>query len=85
MYVQPPTLDEIRQAACRLVDIVNAFGIFSDKTKAIAFCLARFDDDTKEAFLNLYSKVDADMQLGDTIDDDGETVTASAEGNDCPF
>ena len=69
----------------RLVDIVNAFGIFSDKTKAIAFCLARFDDDTKEAFLNLYSKVDADMQLGDTIDDDGETVTASTEGNECPF
>jgi hypothetical protein len=69
----------------RLVDIVNAFGIFSDKTKAISFCLARFDDDTKEAFLNLYTKVDADIQLGDTIDDDGETVTASEEGNKCPF
>jgi len=71
----------------RLVDIVNAFSIFSDKNKAIAFCLARFDDDTKEAFLNLYTKVDADMQVGDTIDDDddGETVTASAEGNKCPF
>ena len=67
----------------RLVDIVNAFGIFSDKTKAIAFCLARFDDDTKEAFLNLYSKVDADMQLGDTIDENGASV--SAEGNECPF
>jgi len=71
----------------RLVDIVNAFSIFSDKNKAIAFCLARFDDDTKEAFLNLYTKVAADMQVGDTIDDDddGETVTASAEGNKCPF
>jgi len=67
----------------RLVDIVNAFNIFDDKTKAISFCLARFDDDTKEAFLNLYSKVDADMQLGDTIDENGATV--SAEGNECPF
>ena len=67
----------------RLVDIVNAFNIFDDKTKAITFCLARFDDDTKEAFLNLYSKVDADMQLGDTIDENGATV--SAEGNECPF
>ena len=69
----------------RLVDIVHAFDIFSDKNKAIAFCLARFDDDTKEAFLNLYTKVDADMQVGDTIDADGETVNASAEGNECPF
>ena len=67
----------------RLVDIVNAFNIFDDKTKAITFCLARFDDDTKEAFLNLYSKVDADMQLGDTIDENGASV--SAEGNECPF
>ena len=67
----------------RLVDIVNAFNIFDDKTKAISFCLARFDDDTKEAFLNLYSKVDADMQLGDTIDENGASV--SAEGNECPF
>ena len=67
--------------------IRDRFSIFSDKNKAIAFCLARFDDDTKEAFLNLYTKVDADMQVGDTIDDDddGETVTASAEGNKCPF
>ena len=64
----------------RLVDIVNAFGIFSDKNKAIAFCLARFDDDTKEAFLNLYSKVDADMQMGDD-----ENAPASATGNECPF
>ena len=63
----------------RLVDIVNAFGIFGDKNKAIGFCLARFDDDTKEAFLNLYSKVDADMPV------EGETETASAEGNKCPF
>jgi len=65
----------------RLVDIVNAFGIFSDKNKAIAFCLARFDDDTKEAFLNLYSKVDADMQMGD----EDENAPASATGNECPF
>ena len=64
----------------RLVDIVNAFGIFSDKNKAIAFCLARFDDDTKEAFLNLYSKVDADMQMGDD-----ENAPVSATGNECPF
>jgi len=66
----------------RLVDIVNAFGIFGDKNKAIGFCLARFDDDTKEAFLNLYSKVDADMKMGD---DEDSPATVSADGNVCPF
>ena len=63
----------------RLVDIVKAFGIFSDKTKAIAFCLARFDDDTKEAFLNLYSKVDADMAPA------ADEAPASAENSECPW
>ena len=68
----------------RLVDIVNANAIFGDKSKAIAMCLARFDDDTKEAFLNLYSKVDADMQVG-TDEGEASDVPASAEGNACPF
>ena len=42
----------------RLVDIVKANNIFTNKEKAIAFCLARFDEDTKEAFMSLYGKVD---------------------------
>ena len=67
----------------RLVDIVNAFDIFGDKNKAIGFCLARFDDDTKEAFLNLYSKVDADMNGED--DESSEVPSESATGNECPF
>ena len=63
----------------RLVDIVKAFGIFSDKTKAINFCLSRFDDDTKEAFLNLYSKVDADMAPA------ADEAVASTENSECPW
>jgi MoxR-like ATPase len=62
----------------RLVDIVDAFAIFGTKEKAIALCLARFDDDTKEAFLNLYSKVDADVEID-------EQPSNSASGNACPF
>ena len=45
----------------RLVDICKAYAIFEDKSKSIGFALARFDDDTREAFMNLYSKVDADV------------------------
>ena len=47
----------------RLVHIVRAFSIFKDKAKAISVCVNRFDDETKQAFLELYDKVDADFEL----------------------
>ena len=47
----------------RLVHIVRAYSIFNDKAKAIQVCINRFDDETKQAFLELYDKVDADFQL----------------------
>ena len=47
----------------RLVHIVRAYSIFNDKMKAIQVCVNRFDDETKQAFLELYDKVDADFQL----------------------
>ena len=47
----------------RLVHIVRAFAIFKDKAKSIQVCVNRFDDETKQAFLELYDKVDADFQL----------------------
>jgi len=43
----------------RLVHIAKAYSIFKDRMKAIKLCVARFDDETKEAFMDLYSKVDA--------------------------
>ena len=43
----------------RLCHIVQTYSIFKDRMKAIDLCIARFDDDTKEAFLDLYTKVDA--------------------------
>ena len=47
----------------RLVHIIRAYAIFQDKAKAIQVCVNRFDDETKQAFLELYDKVDADFQL----------------------
>jgi len=44
----------------RLCHIVQTFSIFEKRDKAIDLCISRFDNDTKEAFLDLYSKVDAD-------------------------
>tara|TARA_Y100000591_G_scaffold331750_1_gene366654 strand:+ start:634 stop:1722 length:1089 start_codon:yes stop_codon:yes gene_type:complete len=49
----------------RLVHIVKAYSIFEDKAKAIQVCVNRFDDETKQAFLELYDKVDADFEMPD--------------------
>ena len=47
----------------RLVHILRAYSIFNDKMKAIQVCVNRFDDETKQAFLELYDKVDADVEF----------------------
>jgi hypothetical protein len=43
----------------RLDHIVKAFAIFGDKMKSIELCVARFDEDTKASFMDLYTKIDA--------------------------
>ena len=54
----------------RLVHIIRAFSIFKDKAKAIQVCTNRFDDDTKQSFMELYDKVDADFNL--PVDQEGK-------------
>jgi cobaltochelatase CobS len=44
----------------RLVHIARAYPIFNgDRLKAITYCLNRFDEETKNSFIDLYTKVDA--------------------------
>jgi len=45
-------------ATRRLVHIIRAYSIFGDKMKAIGLCTNRFDDITRQSFLDLYEKVD---------------------------
>lgn len=45
----------------RLCHIVQTYSIFDNKMKAIELCISRFDTDTKEAFLDLYTKVDSEV------------------------
>jgi MoxR-like ATPase len=47
----------------RLVHIIRAYRIFENKGKAIKVCVNRFDDETKQAFLELYDKIDADFVM----------------------
>ena len=52
----------------RLVHILRAYSIFNDKMKAIQVCVNRFDEETKQSFIELYDKVDADVNLDSTED-----------------
>ena len=46
----------------RLVHIVKAFSMFKDRQKAIELCINRFDSDTKNAFLDLYKKMESPVE-----------------------
>ena len=59
-------------ATRRLVHIVHAFSIFKDRMKAIAMCVARFDDQTKETFMDLYSKLDEKVSMPSDETEEGE-------------
>jgi len=51
----------------RLVHIVQAYVIFNNRLKSIELCTNRFDDDTKNSFVDLYTKVDAGASSDDII------------------
>ena len=63
----------------RLVHIVKAFSMFKDRQKAIQLCVNRFDQETKDSFLDLYAKVDVKVAeanaepVMDTSSDDENT------------
>jgi MoxR-like ATPase len=60
----------------RLCMIVDNFSIFADRTKAVTAACARFSNSTKEAFVNLYSKVDAEVS---TVADPARAAALEAE------
>jgi MoxR-like ATPase len=59
-------IDEIISTR-RLVHIVKAYQIFGNRAKAITTCISRFDDETKQAFQELYDKVDADVDFDQEV------------------
>ncbi len=73
----------------RLVHISNAYAIFNmDRMKAISMCVNRFDDETKTAMVDLYTKVDGDAQVTDEPTGLAGFVDAESSeevDNDVPF
>jgi hypothetical protein len=67
----------------RLVHISNAYAIFNmDRMKAISMCVNRFDDETKTAMVDLYTKVDSGVE---NIESSAVEEANEAGDNDCPF
>ena len=75
----------------RLVHIIQAYAIFNKKMKAVEVCTNRFDDDTKNSFIELYTKVDAgasaeqiaeqqrQADLNDQMKDDNDSESDDAD------
>ena len=67
----------------RLVHITQAYSIFNNKMKAIQMCTNRFDEDTKNSFIELYTKVDSGASVEDIIEDQRKAeVDAQTDDND---
>lgn len=70
----------------RLIDITKTFSIFNNKMKAISLCLERFDDETRDSFADLYTKVDAGASFEDISAEAGVTIEEETnEDDNVPF
>jgi MoxR-like ATPase len=58
----------------RLCHIIKAHSVFNDRMTAIKMCISRFEEETREAFLDLYTKIDES-----TLDENGEIVSGSTD------
>jgi hypothetical protein len=47
--------------------------------KAIAMCVARFDDQTKETFMDLYSKLDDKVSMPSDEEENGDSESSETE------
>ena len=66
----------------RLVHITQAYAIFDNKMKAVQMCTNRFDDDTKNSFVELYTKVDSGASVEDIIEDQRKADVEAQKEND---
>ena len=65
----------------RLIDIVKTYSIFNNKMKAITMCLERFDDERRDSFADLYTKVDAGASYEEIAGEAGVQVEEVEEEN----
>ena len=73
-------IDEIISTR-RLVHIAKAHSIFKDRNKSIELCVARFDQETRDAFIDLYSKVDVKVAEANQAQD----IPPAPSSEEIPF
>ena len=66
----------------RLVHIAKAYSIFNNKLKAVEVCTNRFDTDTKESFMDLYTKIDSGVSPEDLIETTNDSSNDIEEDED---
>jgi cobaltochelatase CobS len=69
----------------RLLHIVQAYKIFGRELDAIQYCINRFDTDTKNAFLDLYTKMNSkeEPEVENVIEEEG--AKGAPVVDDIPF
>lgn len=55
-------IDEIISTR-RLVHVAKTYGIFKDRLRSVELCVSRFDSETKAALMDLYTKIDAKVEV----------------------
>ena len=65
----------------RLCHIVKAYSIFRNRLEAISLCIARFENETREAFLDLYTKIDSNQIVAPEL----QPLTAAIVDEEHPF
>lgn len=58
-------IDEIVSTR-RLVHVAKTYNIFGDRMRAVELCVSRFDSETKSALIDLYTKIDAKVEVAPT-------------------
>lgn len=61
----------------RLVNICEAYMIFKNREKAVRLCLARFDPDTKNSFMDFYGKIDRSVSDPNNEGDEADIKVAA--------
>lgn len=69
----------------RLCHIVKAYSIFGKRLQAIEMCINRFDEETREAFMDLYTKIDSGELKAEEEETTSNESTSDTEKNEPPF
>jgi hypothetical protein len=68
----------------RLLHIARAFVMFQDRLKAIKLCVARFDTDTRDSWVDLYTKIDPTVTKAKKVEE-AKPASPAAEEEVIPF